>query len=232
MRFLDYYQLLTEDFLAGHLLVLCSVVLSALVADRLRALARAAGPGAALRESLERSLAAGELHEALVLAAATPGAFARVAVRVLRDGLREPAHMEAAAEEALAVELPPLERRFAAFGFLASLTTLIGLLGTMTALLWPGYGCSTRADVASWRAAIALTVSESMVCIAAALFVTALALAARGVVRALIDRRTTLIRAETRALVNTLIASRAHLRILEHRPILEPRGYRRVDARL
>ena len=230
MRFLDCYQLLSEGFLAGHLLVLCFVVLSALVADRLRALARAAGPGPALRESLERSLAPGELHEALVLAAATPGAFARVAVRVLRDGLREPEHMEAAAEEALALELPPLERRVVAFAFLASITTLIGLFGTFTDLVFQPFHHHPNAP--SRAAAIAMSISESMVCIAAALFVTALALAARGVIRALIDRRTRIVRAETRALLNTLIASRARLRLGEHRPVLEPRGYRRVDARV
>ena len=228
MRLLEYSQHLSEHFLAGQLLVLCSVVLSVLVADRLRALARAAGPGAALRESLERSLTAGELHEALVLAAATPGAFARVAVRVLRDGLREPEQMEAAAEEALALELPPLERRVVAFGFLASITALIGLFGSFTALVFRPF--HHHPDAPSRAAAIALSISESMVCIAAALFVTALALAARGVVRALIDRRARIVRAETRALLNALIASRARLRLGEHRPVLEPRGYRRVDA--
>src|SRR5690606_34246135 len=150
------------------------------------------------------------------------------AVRVLRDGLREPEQMEAAAEEALAVELPPLERRVAGFGLIASLATLIGLLGSITGIS-VGYGCVANADAASRAIGLAKAMSESMNSLVVALFVAGLAFLARWLVRALIDRREAIVRAETRALLNNLIASRARLRLGEHRPILEPRGYRRVD---
>ena len=211
-------------------LLACLFALSALAVERLVVLGRAAGPGVELRTMLERSLRAGDLHDALGIAAASSGTFARVALRVLRDGLRDPLHVEAAAVEALAIELPPLERRVAGFAFLASIATLIGLFGSITGIT-VGYGCVANADAASRAIAMARGVSESMNGLVIALLVAGLAFVARWLVRALIDRRTAIVRAETRALLNTLVATRTRLRLGEHRPVLEPRGYRRVDAR-
>lgn len=227
-----HHHLMEAGPLISQALLACLVALSTLATERLIVLGRAAGPAVELRETLERSLRAGDLHEALGTAAASSGMFARVALRVLRDGLREPVHVEAAAEEALAVELPPLERRVGGFAFIASIATLIGLFGSITGIT-AGYGCSVaNADAASRATAMARGVSESMNGIAIGLFVAGLAFLARWLVRALIDRREAIVRAETRALLNTLIATRARLRLGEHRPILEPRGYRRVDARI
>lgn len=211
----------------GALLALCLATLAAVTADRLLALRRAAGPSATLNDALRPMLAEGDLGWALGLAAANTGAFARVAGRILREGLREPGHAEAAAREAIGLEVPLLERRSGAFGAIASIATLLGLAGGVLGVFSRGFGYPPGSSLAI---TIAHSLSDSLLFTLAGLIVGALALAARGVVHGLVERRRATLLACARVLLNTLAANRSRMRLGDRRPMLEPRGYRRVDA--
>ncbi len=86
-------------------------------------------------DGVRNNLRHGRLVEAITACEQAPGPVARVVKATLlhaRDG--EP-RMRAAAEEAALLELPVLERRIGTVAAIAKLAPLVGLLGTLIALL-------------------------------------------------------------------------------------------------
>ena len=73
--------------------------------------------------------------EALTLCEETPGPVAKVAKAALLHNKDSAANMRLAVQEAALVELPPLERRIGTIGAIAKIAPLLGLLGTVLALL-------------------------------------------------------------------------------------------------
>lgn len=206
-------------------LVACSVALWALVLDHTVALVRCHGPTRKLAEAVNERLRVGDVGEALSIAAATSGAFATIAVRILRECLGPVERLETARHEALTVEEPILERRLGFFHAIGAVATLLGLLGTITGLC-VGSG-APNADASSRATMLAKGISESMSCTFGGLLVGALALAAHLWFRACAKRRRDDWRAESQSIVNAAVTFRARLRFAGMRPRVEAMGYRR-----
>ncbi|MCZ7684580.1 MAG: MotA/TolQ/ExbB proton channel family protein [Sandaracinaceae bacterium] len=207
-------------------LLVCSVALFGLLLDRVCAFSLARGPTRALTEELELRLRAGDLEDALSVAASTRGPFARVAMRVLREALGPTQRADAARSEALAIERPPLERNLGWLRAIAALAILFGLLGTITGLN-VGFTCVANADATSKAAALAKGISESMNCSAFGLLLATVALAGYFALRYAIDARLNALAAESRTIVNLLVTYRARIRFCGLRPQVEAMGYRR-----
>lgn len=208
-----------------RLLLLCSVFTVALVLERAVMLVRTRGPSRALTDAIEVRLRAGDLADALSLAMTTRGACARVAARILREALGPPARAEAAREEALANERPPLERNVSWLAALAGLATLSGLFGTVTGLDL-GFG-TVSPDATSRAVMLANAMSKAMNCTAGGLLITLVALVGYFALRGAVSARLTALGAESQAIVNMLVTYRARIRWLDRRPPVESFGYRR-----
>jgi biopolymer transport protein ExbB/TolQ len=195
-----------------------------LTLDRALALLHHRGPTRALTAAIESQLRVGDLGEALSIAAANRGAFARVATRVLREGLGPIERADAARSEGLALERPRLERRMGSLAIVGSVATLFGLWGSVTDMFLPVHLPSTAP---SKGAAIALAVAHALHSTFAGLVVMVLAGAAYFAVRLAVTKRVAMLEAESRGLVNLLATHRERLRWLGQRPYVESLGYRR-----
>jgi biopolymer transport protein ExbB len=210
-----------------YVIVLCYMLVTFLAFERSWAFMRHAGPSTVLTAAIARHLRCGDLSEALAVSAASSGSCARIATRILREGLGAPERAAAAREEALAAEEPLLERRLPYFGSLAKIATLFGLLGTITGL-YVGFSCVASCDATSRANMLAKGISESMNNTAAGLFVTTIAIASHLLFRNSADRCIATMRAESKAVVNLLALHRHRIRLHGRRPFIEPTGYRRA----
>jgi biopolymer transport protein ExbB len=112
-----------------------SLVALVFIVERTLFLHRGRIRAAEFLDGVRNNLRHGRLVEALTACEQAPGPVARVVKASLlhtRDG--EP-RMRAAAEEAALLELPILERRIGTISAIAKLAPLLGLLGTVIALL-------------------------------------------------------------------------------------------------
>lgn len=112
-----------------------SLVALVFIVERTLFLHRGRIRAAEFLDGVRNNLRHGRLVEALTACEQAPGPVARVVKASLlhtRDG--EP-RMRAAAEEAALLELPILERRIGSISAIAKLAPLLGMLGTVIALL-------------------------------------------------------------------------------------------------
>lgn len=225
MAWLAYF--IGQGGFAMYPLFACLGALVGLVLERVIMLGVDRGPTGSLTGELERWLRMGDLERALFVAASTPGAVARIATRILREGLGPEARADGARHEALTCEEPRVVRNRRWFGWIAQLATLFGLLGTITGIGGVGFGYHD-ADATSKAVMLAKAVSESLACTAGGLFVTILALVAHLVIGNWMDARLAALRAEAKAIANLLVVHRARLRLHGARPYVEPMGYRRA----
>lgn len=206
-------------------ILMCQVAVAALLLGRAFALARSIGPREKLTRVIASHLSQGDLQGALMVCAASHGAAAAIAKRILLDALGAPERMMAARDEALAIEEPRLAKSVGWFKAWASLATLFGLLGTITGLTL-GFGCVANVDASSKATMLAKAISESMNCTAFGLLITVFAVMSFGFVRAWLDRDLARLRAESLSVVNLAVHHHARLRLGEARAAYEPGGYR------
>lgn len=86
-------------------------------------------------DGVRNNLRHGRLVEALTACEQAPGPVARVVKAILIHARDGEGRMRAAAEEAALLELPVLERRIGTIAAIAKLAPLVGMLGTVIALL-------------------------------------------------------------------------------------------------
>ena len=86
-------------------------------------------------DGVRNNLRHGRLVEALTACEQAPGPVARVVKAALLHARAGEARMRAAAEEAALLELPVLERRIGTVAAIAKIAPLLGMLGTVIALL-------------------------------------------------------------------------------------------------
>lgn len=86
-------------------------------------------------DGVRNNLRHGRLVEALTACEQAPGPVARVVKAALLHAKNGESRMRAAAEEAALLELPSMERRISTIAAIAKLAPLVGMLGTVIALL-------------------------------------------------------------------------------------------------
>lgn len=127
--------------------------------------------------------------EAITVCEETPGPIPKVVVAALRNYNRPEPQMRAAMREAALVEIPVLERRVGTIAAIAKVSPLLGLLGTVIAMLTGFYKMQTAgayADASLFSGQIA----QALISTAAGLAISAMAYLAHhflyGRVRALV----------------------------------------------
>lgn len=203
----------------------CSVILVAVTIERALSLYRSRPDAEKLVGAITGALRTGDVGTAFAHALANEGAVPRLARIALRHAMLPVDRIDAVLQMQLAHELAPLRRRLRAFGAIAGVATLLGLLGTVTGLA-PGYGCFANADAASRATMLARGISESMNCLALALFVSVCAIAASYAMHARADVLESELRASAKTLHTVLVDRRPWLRWNGLRPPIERATYR------
>jgi biopolymer transport protein ExbB len=116
-------------------LLLLSVLALALFFERFHFLHRGQIRVNEFLTGLKNTLAGGRYIEALTLCEEAPGPVPRVVKAILLRRDEGEAVMRATAERAALLELPPLERRVSSIAAIAKIAPLVGLTGTLLALL-------------------------------------------------------------------------------------------------
>lgn len=116
-------------------LLLLSVLGFVLFVERTLYLHKGQIRSGAFLEGIKNLLEKRRLLEAITVCQETPGPVPRVVVAALRNFRRSEAEIRAAMREAALVEIPILERRVGSLAAIAKVAPLIGLLGTVVAML-------------------------------------------------------------------------------------------------
>lgn len=122
-------------------------------------------------EGICTNLRNGRFNEALTVCEDSPGPVPRVVKAILLHSKEGEAHMRIAAEEAALLEIPALERRAGTIRALAKIAPLVGLAGTVFALLrayliMRASGHYASADVFAGEIASALAATGVGICLA------------------------------------------------------------------
>lgn len=129
------FSLLADGGIFVWLLLLLGFVGLLFIVERVIYLHRGQIRAAAFVEGVCSNLRNGRFLEALTVCEETPGAVPRVVKAVLLHSKEGEARMRIAAEEAAMLEIPVLERRAGTILALAKIAPLLGLAGTVFALL-------------------------------------------------------------------------------------------------
>jgi biopolymer transport protein ExbB len=173
-------------------------------------------------EELRRS---GRAEEALRLRGLARTPIGRVLFVGLMAANKTVEHVVATMKAARVREVAMLDRGSSYLGLFASMSILVGLLGTIVGLCkpWPSAASS---DATSRAAALAAGISESMWCTTFGLYTSAVAVAALGFVRAQRTYAVADLDAGVAQLVATLTEMRRWIRLYDTRPVLESPSYR------
>lgn len=127
--------------------------------------------------------------EAITVCEETPGPIPKVVVAALRNYNRPEPEMRTAMREAALVEIPVLERRIGTIAAIAKVSPLLGLLGTVIAML-SGFNLMQDAGAYADAGIFAGQVAQALITTAAGLAISAMAYLAHhflyGRVRALV----------------------------------------------
>ncbi len=152
------------------IILLCSVVAIGVFFERLFYLHRISIRVGELLEGLSLLLERGNLIEALQECTVTPGPVARILQAALEHPKATRTELKEITTDAGLLELPKLERNLSILSMLATITPLIGLLGTILGLLDAFLAISAHSGYAT-TAEIARGVFESLLTTAAGLAV-------------------------------------------------------------
>ena len=168
-------------------LLLCSVIGTALILDRLYHFIRAGRLSRVLRAELEKLISSGRLDEAAELARRSPGPVAAVAVTAFDRIGEGRERCEEAVRRVGSVEIGRLERYLPGLSLLARITPLLGLLGTVTGMIRVFMRIETAGGV-THVTLLAGGLWEAMLTTAAGLIVAVPALAASHLFEAAVER--------------------------------------------
>jgi len=180
------YTYMLPDFikLGGYLvpfLIMLSILLFTFIAERLFTIRRAQGRGDVGRftRNLRKAVDAGELGAAIDVCRKQGGSIANVVGAGLErfhsltgsklDNVEKITETKRAIEEANALEIPLLERNLIALSTIASISTMVGLLGTTVGMIraFRAMGHAGAADAIQ----LAIGISEALINTAGGLFI-------------------------------------------------------------
>lgn len=143
----------------------------------------------AFLDGIKNTLRKRRVIEAITVCEETPGPIPKVVVAALRNYDRPEPEMRTAMREAALVEIPVLERRIGTIAAIAKIAPLIGLLGTVIAMLTGFYEMQSAGAYAD-ASLFSNQVTQALISTAAGLAISAMAYAAHhflyGRVRALV----------------------------------------------
>ncbi len=125
-------------------------------------------------EGLKNLLRKRRLLEALTVCEETPGPAAAVAKAALLNHDQGAIHMRAAVQASAIVEIPALERRIATIAAIAKVAPLIGLLGTVVAML-EGFNKMSAEHSYATASSFSTIVAQALITTGVGLVITILA---------------------------------------------------------
>lgn len=144
-----------------HLILATAVVIAAIGVERFIVLSKAASTsGKRLATDIAASIQKGDLNNARRLSQTSSTPAAQVAQAMLVSGGDE-ARLQAAADDAATLALPPLSRRLSHLAVLANVATLLGLLGTIQGLM-QAFAAVGAADPSQRSAFLAAGISTAL----------------------------------------------------------------------
>jgi len=145
-----------------YIILATAVVILAIVLERIWVIGRASSLNSEkFSRDLERLIGKGDLNGALTLCRRVSTPSSKVALHIFKEGASIPGGLEAAADEAAALVLPPLSRRLSHLAMLANVATLLGLLGTIFGLT-TAFSAVGAADPAQRSAFLAAGISQAL----------------------------------------------------------------------
>jgi biopolymer transport protein ExbB/TolQ len=145
-----------------HAVLVISVVIVAIVIDRMIVIGRATNLNSRrLADELVRCVGRGDFASARNLSNQSVAPPARVAQAMLQVGPGDDEVLQSVADDAATLSLPELSKRLPALAVLANSATLIGLLGTITGLITAISGVGV-ADAAQRSAYLSAGISEAL----------------------------------------------------------------------
>ncbi len=171
-----------------YFMLATAVVVIAIVAERFIVIRRASGLDSdKLVTDLARCLEADDLAGARECARTSQSPAARVAEAILRVRHPDVPRMQAAADDAATLALPPLSRRLPHLNVLANVATLLGLLGTISGLI-TAFSAVGAADPAQRSAFMARGISTALNATAFGLIIAIPTLILQGMLAGMVER--------------------------------------------
>jgi biopolymer transport protein ExbB/TolQ len=171
-----------------YFMLATAVVVIAITVERFVVIARASGLNSGkLIEDLVRAVNSGDLAMARRLAHVSNAPAAQVADAILRVPDPDVPRMQAAADDAATLALPPLSRRLPHLNVLANVATLLGLLGTISGLI-TAFSAVGAADPAQRSAFMAKGISTALNATAFGLIIAIPTLILQGMLVGMVER--------------------------------------------
>ena len=118
-----------------YLIILCSIVATAVVIERLYHLRRAKIDSDKFMESISNTVKRNRIMDAVDLCEKTPGPIAHIIKAGILKHDRSRHEIKEAIEDAGIYEVPRLEKNLGALATIAHISPLLGLLGTVTGMV-------------------------------------------------------------------------------------------------
>jgi biopolymer transport protein ExbB/TolQ len=145
-----------------HFILATAVAIVAIGVERMIVILRAGAVNSRkLTDDMVAAVGRGDLAGARNLSLLSKAPVARVAQAILMAGPGEESRLQAAADDAATLALPPLSRRLAHLNMLANVATLLGLLGTIFGLMM-AFSSVSAADPAQRSAFLAAGISQAL----------------------------------------------------------------------
>jgi biopolymer transport protein ExbB len=150
----------------GMWLILCvSMVTIAIIIERLVYLLKASIDKDKLLALLKSQVVSGNVQGAIKVCSSNPTPMTRIVQAGLMKFNRSDHEVQAAMDEASLREMPLINKRTPYLAMLANLSTLAGLLGTITGMI-KSFGAAANADPTRKATLLAEGISEAMNCTA------------------------------------------------------------------
>ena len=171
-----------------YFMLATAVVVVAIAAERFIVITRASSLNSRrLLADLVRAVQAGDLTAARHLAHLSNAPAAQVAQALLAVPDPDVPRLQAAADDAAVLALPPLSRRLPHLNVLANVATLLGLLGTISGLI-VAFSAVGAADPAQRSAFMARGISTALNATAFGLVIALPTLVLQGVLVGMVER--------------------------------------------
>jgi len=171
-----------------YFMLATAVVVIAITVERFIVISRASGLNAGkLVADLVGAVNNGDLGTAQRLARVSNAPAAQVADAILRVPEPDVTRMQAAADDAATLAMPPLSRRLPHLNVLANVATLLGLLGTISGLI-TAFSAVGAADPAQRSAFMAKGISTALNATAFGLVIAIPTLILQGILVGMVER--------------------------------------------
>lgn len=171
-----------------YFMLATAVVAIAIAVERFLMISRASGLNSSrMIEDLVKAVGQGDLNGARNMARLSNAPAAQVASAIL--GVQDPdvSRMQAAADDAATLAMPPLSRRLPHLNVLANVATLLGLLGTISGLI-VAFSAVGAADPAQRSAFMAKGISTALNATAFGLMIAIPTLILQGLLVGMVER--------------------------------------------